>query len=305
MPMFWACGSDKDTVVFGDAGWDSMKFHNAVAEYIAETAYNLKTSEISGTTAVTYTGLKRGDIDVYMETWTDSIADYDDDIAAGTIKELSLNYGDNSQGFYIPKYVQDENPGLKTVADLAKYSSLFPNPNGEGKGVIYGVPSGWEVSKVMENKFYYYGLDSYYDYVDPGSDATLQAEIASAYSKHEAIVAYYWDPTWITGQYELVLLEDAPYDSSIYEDGKCACPSMRVTVSVNSDFYAKNPEFCAFLEKYKTSSALTAEALSYIEKNDATYSDTAKWFLKQHSDLIDEWLPSDKADIIKSDLGLA
>jgi electron transfer flavoprotein beta subunit len=63
----------------------------------------------------------------------------------------------------------------------------------------------------MRNKCTYYGLDEFYIYIDPGSDPALSASIASAYEKGEPIVAYYWEPTWLTGKYDLVLLEDPAY----------------------------------------------------------------------------------------------
>lgn len=319
--FFTGCGSqtsssdtDSDTpikVVFGDPGWDSVKFHDAVAMFIGETAYNIDAEEVSGSTAITYSGLKSGDIDVYMETWSNNIATYDADIAAGTIKELSVNYDDNAQGFYVPRYVIEGDasrgikasaPDLKTVADLAKYSDVFQDPDDPSKGRIYGAISGWEVDEVMRAKYEYYGLDSCYNYVDPGSDSALSAAIASAYEKGEPIVAYYWTPTWITGKYDLVLLEDNPYNADDYEKGACACPSVRVTVCVNGDFDQEAPDFCDFLSNYHTSSDLTAEALAYINDNDASYADAAKWFLKEHDDLLDEWLPADKAKLVREAL---
>lgn len=298
-------------VVFGDAGWDSMKFHNAVAMFIGETAYNIEAEEISGSTAITYSALKSGDIQVYMETWSDGLPTYEDDLAEGSIKELSVNYDDNIQGLYVPRYVIEGDaerdiepmaPDLKTVEDLKNYSDVFVDPDDTSKGRIYGAISGWEVDTVMRNKYVYYGLDKFYNYIDPGSDAALSAAISSAYEKGEPIVAYYWEPTWITGKYDLVLLEDASYNEDLYSDGKCAFPSMKVTVCVNSDFVTVAPGFCDFLSNYETSSALTAEALSYIQDNDATYEDAAKWFLTQHDKLISEWLPDDKAELVREAL---
>ena len=97
-----ACSKDTTEepmkVVYGDAGWDSMKFHNAVAILIGEAAYNIEGEVMSGSTAITYGAVKTGDIQVYMETWTDNIATYAEDIAEGTVIELSLNYADNAQG---------------------------------------------------------------------------------------------------------------------------------------------------------------------------------------------------------------
>lgn len=317
---FGACAASSTTggasskpmkVKFADAGWDSLRFHNAVAMYIGKIAYNIDPEEISGTTPITYGALKSGDLDVDMEIWSDTLAGYDEDVKAGAVKELSVNFDDNAQGFYVPRYVIEGDakrgikasaPDLKTVEDLKKYSTVFKDPDDTSKGRIYGAISGWEVDKVMRKKYSYYGLDKLYNYTDPGSDAALAAAISSAYEKGQPIVAYYWEPTWITGKYDLVLLQDAPYDKDMYYEGKTECPSVRVTVCVSNNFYKKAPEFVDFLSKYKTSSKLTAEALSYIQDNKASYEDTAKWFLKEHDELITEWLPEDKADIVRKDL---
>ena len=315
LSVFGGCSTGsadkKLQVTFGEAGWDSMKFHNAVAMYIAEIAYGIETHEMSGTTAVTYSALLSGDIQVYMEMWTDNIATYDDDIAAEKIRALSLNYGDNVQGLYVPRYVIEGDadrgieaiaPDLKTVEDLKKYNDVFPDPENTSKGRIYGAISGWEADEILRNKYTYYGLDEYYNYMDPGSDAALSAAISSAYDRGEPIVAYYWEPAWITGKYDLVLLEDAPYDENIYHTGQCAYPSVSVTVCVNSNFYQTAPEFCAFLGNYETSSALTSEALSYMQDTGATSEETAKWFLTTYDELLDQWLPADKAELVRMSL---
>ncbi len=298
-------------VIFGDAGWDSMKFHNAVAMLIAQEAYGMQTSEISGSTAITYNALTKGDIHVYMETWTDSIAPYPDDVASGKIIELGVNYDDNIQGLYVPRYViegdaqrniQPTAPDLKTVEDLKRYSHVFQDLEEPDKGRIYGAISGWMVDEIMRSKVEFYGLDEMYNYIDPGSDPALAAAIAGAYEKGQPIVAYYWEPAWLTGKYDLVLLEDAPYSPELYAKGECECPSIRLTVAVNPDFYRDNPDFCEFLNNYATSSALTSEALAYLNDFDATYEDTARWFLLQHDELLDQWLSPQKAEMVRKAL---
>ena len=300
-----------EPAVFADAGWDSIRLHNAIASYIGETAYGIETEEISGSTPITYGGLISGDVDVYMELWTDNLATYDDDVASGAFMELGVNFDDNAQGFYVPRYVIEGDaergieamaPDLKTVADLANYSDVFVDPEEPSKGRIYGAISGWDIDTIMRNKYEYYGLDEMFNYMDPGSDAALAAAFASAYKKGDAIVGYYWEPTWLTGKYDLVLLGDAPYDPEIYKTGACACPSVSVTIGVSNDFYAAQPAFCEFLRKYHTSSALTAEALTYIMDNDASYEDAAKWFLTKNDALLDEWLPAGQAQAVRDAL---
>jgi glycine betaine/proline transport system permease protein/glycine betaine/proline transport system substrate-binding protein len=111
-----------------------------------------------------------------METWTDNIATYDEDVESGAIIELGLNYGDNEQGFYVPRYVIEGDaergieamaPDLKSVEDLANYSDVFVDPDDPSMGRIYGAISGWAIDEIMKNKVAYYGLDEYYNYIDP------------------------------------------------------------------------------------------------------------------------------------------
>lgn len=305
--------SDGESIkaIFADAGWDSIRFHNAVAAYIGKAAYNIAGEDIPGTTPITYNGMITGDVDVYMEVWVDNLPTYFEDLEAGRFKELGINFDDNRQGFYVPRYVIEGDaergiapmaPDLKTVKDLKKYSDVFIDPDDKSKGRIYGAISGWEVDTVMRNKYKFYGLDENYNYFDPGSEAASVAAISSAYDKGEPIVSYHWDPTWLTGKLDLVLLEDAPYDAELYSLGQTECPSMNITICVSNDFYEKAPEYCEFLSKYRTSSALTAEALSYIQDADASMTEAAEWFLKEHDELITEWLPEDKAELVRGKL---
>lgn len=305
-------GADEAPLVrYGDAGWDSSKFHNAVAMYIAETAFGFETEEVSGSTAITYGGLQTGDVEVYMEVWSDNLPTFPDDVESGRIVELGINYDDNIQGLYVPTYVieGDEErgiepmaPDLRTVADLADYADIFPDPDDSGRGRIYGAISGWEVDAIMRNKYEYYGLDEFYNYMDPGSDAALAAAIAGAYNRGEAIVAYYWEPAWLTGMLDLTILEDAPYDEALYESGAVEFPAVDIYVAANPDFVEEQPEYTEFLRNYYSTSELTNEALFYLEENDAEYDETAIWFLQEHDDLLDEWLEEDEAAAVRAAL---
>ena len=306
------CGSNNEkTVVFSDAGWDSVKFHNAVAGLIAEKAYGLKVETMNGSTSIMEAALVRGDVDVNMELWTDNVATYQADKAAGGIVDLGINFDDNKQGLYVPRYVIEGDPqrgiapmapDLHKVSDLARYSKLFVDEENPSKGRIYGAIPGWAVDEVMFKKYKHYGLDKNYVYFRPGSEATLSTAFVTAYEKGLPIVGYNWEPTWISGKLDLVLLEDAPYNQAGFEAGETAAPSVVVMVSANSRFPKRQPEFTEFLKKYHTSSALTAEALAYIADNKATYDQAARWFLQKHDNLLTQWLPPDKAQTMRAAL---
>ena len=309
------CTSSKETktIRFADVGWDSILFHNAVAGTVAEIVFDYQWTEVSGSTPITHEAVKKGEIDVHMEVWTDNLADYRSDIAADRLKEIGVNFDDNTQGIYVPRYVIEGDPerpiapmapDLKTVADLKEYAFLFKDPEDSSRGIIYGGIAGWEISEIIYKKYLYYGLDETYNYIEPGTDAATSAVLVAAYDKGEPIAAYYWEPTWLLGKYDFVLLEDEPYDPELFYEGKTACPSVKVTICTSNEFYKNNPEFVDFLSHYQTSSALTSEALAYIEETGADYKTAAEWFLREHRDLVETWLTDEQAEKLYMKIGM-
>ncbi|TCO71339.1 ABC transporter substrate-binding protein [Marinisporobacter balticus] len=314
-----ACGgkegqaaTSKPKLILGNAGWDSFTFHNEVAKFIIENGYGYNTEVTTGSTPITYTGLKNGDIDIYMETWGTNITGYEEDLARGDVVKLSLNYGDNAQGLYVPTYVikgdpkrgvEPMAPDLKTVKDLEKYWEIFKDEEDPSKGRIYGAIPGWEVDTILATKVKTYGLDKKFNYFSPGSDAALASSIAGAYEKGDPWLGYYWEPTWIIGQYDMTLLSDEPYNEELWNNGyACEFATVPVEVVVNKGMAEKAPDVVEFLKQYKTSSKLTSDALAYMQKNEVEPSEAAQWFLKSHQDLWTKWVEKDVAQKVKDAL---
>lgn len=295
--------AEKTHLIFADVGWDSAKLNNALAGIVAENIFDYTWEQLPGSTPIMHEALMKGEVDINLEVWTDNIPSYAADLEAGKLTELGINFNDNYQGFYIPRYVADANPGLKTVKDLANYTELFPDPEDSGKAVIYGGIPGWGITEIMGKKVEAYGLDQYYNYVIPGSDAAMSATLTSAWDRKEPVVAYYWEPTWLLGKYDFVLLKDDPYDPERFQDGYGACPAVTVTVGVNNDFAKTNPEYCEFLSKFGVPSAVISEALAYMQESGATHAETALWLLNEaHPELMDQWLTAAQASRLKEAL---
>lgn len=70
--MLSACGEGEtegeiSTIVLADAGWDSIRVHNSIAQKIIEEGFGYNTDVTAGSTSATIQGLRNGDINVYME----------------------------------------------------------------------------------------------------------------------------------------------------------------------------------------------------------------------------------------------
>lgn len=293
-------------VTFADACWDSVKFNNAVAAFIAQNAYGLEAKTVSGSASVVQAALVRGDADVNMELWTDNVPTYAEDMRTGKLVNLGVNFDDNKQGVYVPRYLIEGDaergikplaPNLKTVRDLARYAHLFADPEAPGKGRFYGAVPGWSVDATMYRKYEAYGLDKNFRYFRSGSEAALNGAFLAAYAKGEPIAGYNYEPTWISGKIDLVLLDDAPYTTEEnFQRGLSAARSVPVCIVANKQLLDKAPEFAEFLQNYRTSSALIAQALAHMADTKCSYDEAARWFLAQHPELIRQWLPASKQE---------
>lgn len=298
-------GDEVITITATDNGWDSQMLHNEIARIIVTEGYDNYDFQLStGSSTMNWQAMLVGDVDVDIESWTDNVVTYQDDLASGAIVELGVLVEDSAQGFYVPKYVIEGDeargieavaPDLKTVKDLKDYAEFFPDDEDPSKGRIYGSIPGWMADEILYKKYELYGLDEFYNYARLGSEATLWASLNAAYNLGEPWVGYCYEPTWVSGKLDIVLLEDEPYEPGLFEEGKTGFPKQRLKIVASSALAEKAPDLIEFFESYNTGSELVSKALAYLDETGATHEEAAVWFLTEFDYVLDEWLPEERA----------
>ena len=292
-------------IVLADDSWDSLMFHNSLGKVVMENAYDgYKVSLSTASSAMVWLSLKNNDVDLHLETWSDLLPTYNDDIKEGSVINVGVVIEDSCQGIYVPRYVVEGDPsrgiaplapGLRRVEDIIKYPHIFPDDENPSMGRFYGSIPGWTADIYVYRRFEYLGLDEKFSYVRLGSEAALFMSLVSAYNLGEPWVGYCYEPTWIVGKLDLIRLEDEPYEPEAYEEGKTGFSTQELFITCSREFPKKAPELLEFLKKYRTGSARLSEALSYIDETKASHDEAAVWFLKKFDSVIDEWLPAANA----------
>lgn len=316
----------KDPILFHDGGWQSLWIENAIAMFITEHGYGYPTEQISVSTDVMKTSLPLGDEHVNMEVWPINSQEwYDENIAAGTLIDLGQIFESATQGWYVPRYVIEGDPDrgiepmapdLKSVFDLSAYYELFADPEDPSKGVWVNCIIGWNCQKIQRIKATAYGLDEFFNVIEPGAAAGIDAAIAGAYERGEPILSYYWEPTWILGKYDMVQLEEPPYSDECWAaigeaaeqdpfgtvEEACAYQVINARKVIYSGFKDRAPEVVEFLEKMFLGTARINELSAWMEENEAEAADVAVHFLQTYEDLWREWVPEDVAEKVKAAL---
>ena len=314
--------SAKKTIIFADFGWDSAQVHNRIAGIIIEKGLGYPIKFVQGETIMLNTALiqaKGGEApNVNMETWTENWQElYDEGLAKGKVAghnqgfvNLGSNFPNSVQGWYVPRYMIEGDakrgikataPGLKSVSDLPKYWELFKDPEDPSKGRFYSCIPGWSCALVNEKKFKAYGIEKYYNIMQPGSGPALAASMETAYKRGKPWLGYYWAPTWVLGKLDMVQLEEPKFDQKTWESTKaCEYPAVKCDIIVHKKLPEEAPEVVAFLKKYETTLDINNKFLAYMKDNKAKTDEAAVWFLKNYENLWTKWVSSDVAAKVKA-----
>jgi glycine betaine/proline transport system substrate-binding protein len=308
-----ACG-DVSLVVFT---WQSAEALSYVDQFILKNGYGCNVSSVAGDTVPTITSMaEKQQPDVSSETTTDlQPALVNKGVADGKLIKLGPAISDGeASGWFIPQYLAETHPDIKTVDDAMKHPELFPSPDDPKKGVVYQGPQGWGDTVVTAQLFKALkASDKGFVLVPAGSAAALDGAIARAYEHKQGFITQYWVPTSLAIKYPMKRLEMA-HDEAEYR--RCTtvqdCPDPKpnywgvadMTTLVTGSF-AKRPDAAdavAYLKGRAWTQAIVGKVMLWMTENQANGEDGAKWFLKNMPDVWTKWVSADVAAKVKAAL---
>lgn len=304
------CEIDR-TVYFSGQSTESNLVITEIHRYLLENGYGCKTETLPTETLPGLAALERGDLDVYSEVWPISMGSiWDDTVARGNVTRAGHLF-DAGEAWFIPKYVQERFPDLKSVADLPNYKDEFRDPETPDKGRFYGCPAGWSCEVITTNLFKAYGLGDSYTYYQPGTGAAQKAALMSEYRRQNNIVFYYWYPTPLVGSLDLVKLELPDYDEEKYiclSDVDCQNPQpsdfpvTQAFTALNTQFAEEAPQLRALFDKNAIPLEVMYAALAELEETGDDPADIAIWFLNEYPEVWGEWVPEDVVERVQAAL---
>jgi glycine betaine/proline transport system substrate-binding protein len=298
-------GSEKTTIIFSDLNWDSAQQQNAIARRIVEDGFGYPTDVVAGDTISLFQGLQNGDTHVTLEIWLpNQIEAWNKAMTAGSVVPLGKSLADNWQSmFLIPRHTADANPGLKSVSDIAAHKDLFVTADSKGKAALITCIPGWECEKSNAVKWEGYGLQDVVELINPGSGAALEASIRGAFTKQDNWLGYYWGPTTVSAELDLVVLEEPAYSDACWATDKaCAYPTAEILVAVHPSLIGGAPDVIEFLRNWDFPAEHVVAVATWQNENDATMEEVAEFYLNNYESTWKAMVPADIAEKVSEGL---
>jgi glycine betaine/proline transport system substrate-binding protein len=305
-------------VTIASMNWQSAEVLASLDQFILNNGYGCNASIIVGDTVPTVTSMvEKGDPDIAPEGWIDLIPEVvNKGIEEGRLVKAAVALSDGAvQGWWIPKYIADANPEIKTIDDALKHPELFPDQEDASKGAVHNGPQGWGGTVVTTQFFKAYGgEEAGFKLIDTGSAAGLDGSIARAYERQQGWLGYYWAPTALLGRYEMVKLghgvEANPEEwKRCNTVADCADPQKNdwpvdtVQTLVTPKFAERAGEdVMGYLNTRAWSNATVNALMAWMTDNQATGEDGAKHFLEENEDLWTKWVSPEVAEKVKAAL---
>ena len=308
-----ASAACESPIKFGALTWESGQFISGVLKYIAEDGYDCTIEEVPGAGPALETALSQDDIQIIGEQWVGRSPIMEQAIEENKVEVIGDTLkGGATQGWYVPKYVLEENPGLRSYQDLPKYAELFKDPENPSKSRFMNCPSGWTCeifnTRLLKNT----GLDSTFNNAHPGTGAALDAEIASAFEQHKPLLFYYWQPTGLMAKYDFAPLafpahNDACWQDLLRVDGTADCvsgfPVSPLGIAVSTPFLASNPELAEVFKQVQFTSDELNGAILEMSENKRSGEEQALVFLRENPNVWQQWVSEEAATNLANKLG--
>ena len=318
LTLSMAAGADCGRVTIADMNWDSASLMAHIDQFILIHGYGCEAELVPGDSVPTSTSmLERGEPDIAPELWRNSItAALARGVAEKRLRIAGQSLVDGGQeGFWVPRYLVDQDPSLATIAGIKARARLFRHPEDPELSAFIGCPAGWACQITASHLFDALKLaDAGFELVDPGSGAALAGTIARAYERRRPWFGYYWAPTAVLGKYDMVRVDfgsgtDAEHFQQCITRADCLTPKITMyppspvdTVTTEA-FATRAPAAFRYLQQRAFTSAQMSEYLAWMQENQADGEMALDHFLRHDEIRWRSWLPPEVAAKVAKAIG--
>ncbi|MGO4196312.1 glycine betaine ABC transporter substrate-binding protein [Rhizobium sp. YAF28] len=304
-------------VSIAEMRWGSAAIAASFDKFILEKGYGCSVTIVDGDTLPTFASMNgSGTPDIASEFWVKAVKpQLDAAISAGRLVKGAEILADGAvEGWYIPKFIADANPDIRSVQDALKHPELFPDTYDPSRAAVYNCPEAWACEISTSNLFRALDADKLgFALVDSRTPKDFDGSIARAFENKVGWLGYYWAPTSVIGKYDMKQLGfGVPHDEAEWNActsvPRCANPKVNA-YPVSQAFTLMTRAFADragpvmnYLNARSWDNETISQVLAWQDENGEDNENAALYFLQNYEELWSRWVPADVAEKVKASL---
>jgi glycine betaine/proline transport system substrate-binding protein len=282
--------SSKPTIVLANNSWEGSVANNVVAQYVIEKnlGYNVNLLTIDEIPA--WPAMVQGKVSAVMEVWGHSplYAQY----VKGNHKvvDAGLEGPNGNIGWYVPTYLVQQHPELKTWQGVKKDWKMFVTPQSSPQGqFLDGSPS-----YVTNDQALVKNLGINLKVVFAGTEAAQLTEIESDYKAKKPVLFYWYTPQYQNAIYkfsQVALPAWTPACGKLKPAAiNCSYPPYHLYKVMAAGLAKQAPTVAKFIQRFNWTSD-DQNSVSYnLAVKHMSNSAAAALFVNSHQSLVKSWL---------------
>ncbi len=280
----------KPTIVLANNSWEGSTANNVVAQYVIEKklGYNVNLLTIDEIPA--WPAMVQGKVSAVMEVWGHHTPYAQYVTGNHKVLDAGLEGPDGNIGWYVPTYLMQAHPELKTWKGVQKDWKLFVTPQSSPQGqFLDGSPS-----YVTNDQALVKNLKINLKVVFAGTEAAQLTEIESDYKAKKPVLFYWYTPQFQNAIYKFSQVALPPYTDAC---GKlkpaainCAYPPYHLYKVMAATLPTQAPDVANFIRRFNW----TADDQNLVAYNLAvkhmSNEAAAAAFVNSHQALVNAWL---------------
>jgi glycine betaine/proline transport system substrate-binding protein len=282
----------KPTIVLANNSWEGSTANNVVAQYVIEKnlGYNVNLLTIDEIPA--WPAMVQGKVSAVMEVWGHSplYAQY----VTGNHKviDAGLEGPGGNIGWYVPTYLMQQHPELKTWKGVQKDWKLFVTPQSSPQGQFLD----GSASYVTNDQALITNLKMNLKVVFAGTEAAQLTEIESDYKAKKPVIFYWYTPQFQNAIYKFSQVALPPWTAACAKlkpaQINCAYPPYHLYKVMSASLPTQAPAVANFIKRF-TWTADDQNSVAYdLAVKHMSNTAAAAAFVNSHQALVKSWLSS-------------
>jgi glycine betaine/proline transport system substrate-binding protein len=280
-----SCG----TVTLNEASWVGSTANVYVVKNVLESKLGCKINITHIDEIPVYAALQQGKVDAVLEDWQ-HVAQYKQyEQQLKVAQDAGSNGVTGHIGWYVPTYVVQQHPEMKTWKGLQKDWALFKTAESGGKGeLLDGDPSYVTADEPLISN-----LKLNLKVVYAGGEASQITQVKQAYAQKKPILFYWYTPQWLNAELKLTEVMLPPRTTgcdAVASKTDCAYPSYDLRKVISTKFAKSGSPAVNVIKKFSWTAQDQNAVAVMIAGKKMKPDDAAKKWIAANPNKVKAWL---------------